>query len=337
MDGQGRKISKSLGNFTDPFKHIAEHGSEIWRLWVASEDYQQDVRISPEILRQLGDTYRKIRNTVRFLLGNLHDFRWPQDALSWQELTGLDQYALMQANEVQRHVQGCFGAYSFHSGVQRLVQWCNVDLSAFYLDVIKDRLYASKADSAARRSAQTAMYVILHDMVRLMAPVFCFTSEEIFGMMPKAEGAPQSVHLTLYPERGDDAPLTALRAGADRDKEALLGQFGRFFEVRPLVTAALENARRLKEIGASVQAHVTFVGGGPALKVLDTFDDAQWADLLIVSQVSRKVTDPAAPLSIEVSVAQGDKCPRCWLYRQLVPRNPQQSDAVCTRCHEALS
>lgn len=337
MDGQGRKISKSLGNFTDPFKHIAENGAELWRLWAASEDYQQDVRISPEILRQLGDSYRKIRNTVRYLLGNLNDFDWQAHAVAWDELQLLDQWAVVQANDVQRHMQTAFEQYNFHSSMQRLMQWCNVELSAFYLDVIKDRLYASAANSRARRSAQTAMYLILNDLVRLMAPVFCFTSEEAYGAMNKATGSPPSVHLTRYPGGDDDDAMALLRTRAAADASEVTKRFGHFFAVRPQATQALETARRGKEIGASVQAQVTFVGSAQALQNLEAFDDATWAELLIVSEVSRKTVQGDDALTVHIAPALGQKCPRCWLLRPLIARSQTSDDAVCARCNEAIS
>jgi isoleucyl-tRNA synthetase len=337
VDGQGRKISKSLGNFVDPFKAIEQEGAELWRLWVASEDYQQDVRISPEILRQLKDAYRKIRNTLRYLLGNLHGFDPSTQSLTFSAMNPLDQFAVGQAQEAVATIRAAYSTYSLHNALQRLLEWCNTDLSAFYLDVLKDRLYASAPQSDARRSAQTALYIIAQDMVRVMAPICAFTSEEAWQHLPHRAGAAKSVHMAYYDDTDASGPDAQLRNAAKAAYPTLLTSFQNVFQVRRTVLAVLEEARRDKRIGSSVQARVVLSGGAQALAPLAAFAPAVWADLLIVSQVEIVAHPDDAPLKVVVEVASGEKCPRCWLYRALVTSPDSTDTAVCARCTKALS
>jgi isoleucyl-tRNA synthetase len=337
VDGAGKKISKSKGNFVDPFVAIEKDGAEVLRLWAAFEDYREDIRLSKEILTRLADSYRKVRNTIRYLLGNLHDFEPTKDAVDAAQMWEVDRYALaMGAQATQRALQS-YGSYAFHNVMQTLVELCTVDLSAFYLDMLKDRLYASPAKSVARRSAQTALYVLLRDLLRLMAPIFCFTAEEAWGLLPRFDTDPQSVHLALYPTMSasgvdaDPAHIMQLRAHIAQEQEVLLSRFGQVREIRRLANTQLEAARREKVIGSSTEAQLVFFGDTNALGPLEAHAPSLWADMLIVSGVAWQAGE--AQLRVEVSKATGEKCARCWLFRPEVGQHSVHSQ-LCARCLE---
>jgi isoleucyl-tRNA synthetase len=333
VDGQGKKISKSKGNFVDPFKAIDKDGAELLRLWVASEDYRDDIRLSQEILTRLSDNYRKVRNTIRYLLGNIADFDPGQHVVAPSELLEVDRYALSLGARAVGRVRAAYDAYSFHVVMQTLVELCTVDLSAFYLDMLKDRLYASRADSPARRSAQTALYLLARDLLRLMAPVFCFTAEEAWQFLPRFPGDPSSVHLALYPAIEEPTTVTAIGKAVSQQAEALLEKYGQVRDVRRSVNAVLEEARRGKVLGASSEAQVTLRAGGDTLDALRTFGTEAWADMLIVSSV--RIEPGGEALAVDVSRASGTKCARCWLYRVEVGKSSAHP-ALCGRCVEAL-
>ena len=200
VDGEGRKQSKSLGNVIPPKQVIDRYGAEIIRLWVASEDYTDDIRISEEILKQLAEAYRRIRNTMRFMLGNLSDFDPAGDMVPLENLGGMDRYLLHRGQELATRMMKSYEEFSFHQAFHALHNFCVVDLSGFYMDVLKDRLYTSAPADPARRGAQTVLYSLLLDMVRLMAPVLSFTAEEVWDHLPQAEDRPPSVHLALFPQ-----------------------------------------------------------------------------------------------------------------------------------------
>ena len=199
LDPQGRAMSKSLGNTVDPVEIADKLGAEIVRLWVASVDFREDVMASDELMQRIADSYRKIRNTFRYILGNLQDFDPARDAVGFAEMHPLDQYILLRAAEVTKDVREHYDNFVFHRLYQRLKDFCIVDLSAIYFDVLKDRLYTSAPKSLARRSAQTALWRLGEALVRLLAPVTSFTSEEVWGFLPAVDGRPESVHLTLVP------------------------------------------------------------------------------------------------------------------------------------------
>ncbi|HET6346896.1 MAG TPA: class I tRNA ligase family protein, partial [Myxococcota bacterium] len=333
VDGQGKKISKSKGNFVDPFKAIEKDGAELLRLWVAGEDYRDDVRLSQEILTRLSDSYRKVRNTIRYLLGNIADFDPAQHLVTPERLLEVDRYALSLGARATERARAAYDGYSFHVVMQTLVELCTVDLSAFYLDMLKDRLYASRADSPARRSAQTALYLLARDLLRLMAPVFCFTAEEAWQFLPKLAGDPGSVHLALYPGIEEPAAVTALAKAVSGEAEVLLEKYGQVRDVRRAVNAVLEEARRGKVLGASSEAQVTLRAGGAALEALQAFSPEAWADMLIVSAVRIEVGEGA--LTVGVRRASGTKCARCWLYRAEVGKSSAHP-TLCGRCVEAL-
>lgn len=337
VDGAGKKISKSKGNFVDPFVAIEKDGAEVLRLWAAFEDYRDDIRLSKEILTRLADSYRKVRNTIRYLLGNLHDFDPMTDAVDADTMWEVDRYALAMGARANKRAMESYGTYAFHGVMQNLVELCTVDLSAFYLDMLKDRLYASPAKSVARRSAQTALYVLLRDLVRLMAPIFCFTAEEAWGLVPRFKSDPASVHLALYPgtsalgKDADPEHIMHLRKAVGTQQDDLLSRFGQVREIRRVANAQLEAARREKTIGSSTEAQLLFRGDAAALGPLETHAPALWADMLIVSSV--KIEPGAGELSVAVSKAFGEKCARCWLYRPEVGQHSAHPQ-LCGRCLE---
>ena len=208
VDGEGRKMSKSLGNGIDPEDVIKEYGADILRLWVASSDYKSDIRISKDILKQLSEVYRKIRNTSRFILGNISDYDPNKDMVEYDKLYELDKWALMKLNKLIKVVDDAYSKYEFHLMFHAIHNFCVIDMSNFYLDIIKDRLYTSKADSVGRRAAQTTMYEILDSLVKILTPVLAFTSEEIWQYMPHKEGDDaESVQLNYWPAQNQSMTI----------------------------------------------------------------------------------------------------------------------------------
>lgn len=334
VDGHGKKISKSKGNFVDPFKTIRRDGAEILRLWVAGEDYREDVRISQEILLRLSETYRKVRNTVRYLLGSLSGFDPNTDLVQAGELEELDRYALAMCASATERMRRGYAEYEFHVVVQRLNELCTVDLSAFYLDVLKDRLYASAALSPLRRSAQSAIYLITRDLLRCIAPVLCFTADEAWQHLPRLAGDPDSVHLALYPGLDEPEGVRDIAQGIAEESDRLRARYDAVREVRRRVNGVLEDARRQSNIGSSVEAWVALSGSGEELSAVSGFSENALADLFIVSRVTVVVDD--SDLEIKVERAPGTKCARCWLYREDVGSTAEHPD-VCCRCAEAIA
>ena len=332
VDGEGKKMSKSLGNFIDPQKMVDQYGAEILRLWVAAEDYTVDIRISDEILKRLVEAYRRIRNTSRYILGNLYDFDCKEDMVPVEEMEEIDRWALYRLQEIIRRVKGAYENYQFHVVYYTLYNFCSVDLSALYLDVLKDRLYTSKAGSQERRSAQSAMYLILDAMTRLLAPVLVFTAEEIWSKMPDYEGKEESIHMTQFPE--EDAAYLDEELG--KKWETLIA-------VKSEISKAIEIARQGKIVGHSLDSCVS-IRAPEKLKIfLEGYLDTM-KTLLIVSQVKivpeDTLSDPYEStefegLKIEVSKALGSKCERCWNYSATVGSNADHP-TICARCVENL-
>ena len=333
VDGNGKKISKSKGNYLDPFVAIEQDGAELLRLWVAGEDYRNDIRLSKEILTRLADSYRKIRNTLRYLLGNLHDFSSERDMLPFDAMLEVDRYALALMHRTVTQVRAAYDEYNFHNVMQAVVELCGVDLSAFYLDLLKDRLYAAAAASPARRSAQTALYIIARDLLRLLAPVFCFTAEEAYLQLPRSASDPESIHLAYYPGHKEGPELQALRQAVNAASGPLIDQYAVVREVRREVNGVLEEARRKKTLGSSTEACVTLYLSAADTAALAHWTTANLADFFIVSEVVRQPGQGAR--KIEVARAAGTKCARCWLYRREVGTLPQHP-ALCQRCVEAV-
>jgi len=321
VSGDGRKMSKSLGNVVSPLDIVAKYGADIVRLWTAASDYSQDVSVSDEIIERTSEAYRRIRNTFRFLLSNLADFD-PETVVAWDDMPELDRHALAALADLSTRVTKSYDDWKFHQVYHAIYGYCVTDLSSFYLDVIKDRLYADAADSLGRRSAQTVIAEVLRTLVRLMAPVLSFTTEEVWQFMPESlrEGA-KSVHLAGWPT----FELPAEQASALRADYAVV------LEVRDVVTKALEDARNAGSIGKSQEARVVVTAPAEMAVVLRARGDVSLAEMLIVSAVT--VAD-GADLAVEVLSAEGEKCPRCWNFRSL--GTDADNPGVCARCAEVL-
>ena len=322
VDGQGRKMSKSAGNVISPFEITERYGAELLRLWAAAEDYRDDIRISGEILDRLVEAYRRIRNTWRFMLGNLYDFD-PKDGLPYGELQEIDRWILHRFMVLVKRVREAYEAFTFHTTYHSVHNFCVVDLSALYLDILKERLYVSSPTSPKRRSSQTALYLILKGMVRLMAPILSFTAEEAWSHLPKEEGDPESVHLASFPEVEE-----ALMDGGLEER------WSRLLEVREQVTKALEGARQRKEIGHSLDARVSIRAPGELIAFLRTFGE-ELREIFIVSQVELQEVSQGV-LQVHVAKARGKKCARCWVYHEEVGRSEEHPE-ICPRCLEVIS
>ncbi|QAT17258.1 isoleucine--tRNA synthetase [Candidatus Velamenicoccus archaeovorus] len=326
VDAQGRKMSKSLGNVISPQEIIKDFGADILRLWVLSSDYNEDVRISKEILNFTADAYRKIRNTARFILGNLNDFDPDADRLGRQELCDIDRWALSRLSQLVDGVTRAYDSYLFYHVFQKLFAFCNEEMSSVYLDILKDRLYTAGRRSKERRSAQTVIYDILDALTRMLAPVLPFTSEEIYRSMRHRKGeVAESVHLSSWP--AFDGAETENGTNKDIDK---------ILEIRPAVLKSLEEERTKGKIGSSLEA-----------KVILTFKDKQASEVFfrfaqqlryffIVSCVELK-TDASlgAPFAISVVHAEGKKCSRCWNYTQDTDVDAAYP-GICGRCVQAI-
>ncbi len=328
VDGDGKKMSKSVGNVTDPQTIIDGYGAEILRLWVASEDYTEDIRISEEILKRLVEAYRRIRNTSRFIMGNLPDFEPEKDAVPYADMEEMDRWILHRLQEVIRRVRDAYELYQFHQVYTTLYNFCTVDLSSLYLDVLKDRLYTSRAVSRLRRSGQTAMYEILETMARLLAPILTFTAEEIWLALPEQPGKPESVHLTLFPE-----------VDSTKIQPELAERWKALIAVKSEVSRAIEVARQNKVVGHSLDAAVRIVAPDD-LRPLMTVKPEDLRAFLIVSAVDvvaaatiengyQSIDIPG--LLVEVSRAKGVKCERCWNYSETVGQSADHP-TLCARC-----
>lgn len=324
MDGEGRKMSKSLGNVIDPLEIMNKLGADILRLWVASVDYTSDVRISDAILNQIAEVYRKIRNTFRFLSGNLFDFDPAKDRVAVEQMTELDRYVLAKLQRVIDRVRKAYDKYQFHVVYHTIHNFCSVDLSAFYLDVSKDRMYVNAPDSVLRRSGQTVMYDVLVALTKLITPILPHTTDEIWKYIPGTDA--ESVQLTDMPEVD---PLL--------ENKELEEKWDRFLKVRDEVLKALEVARKDKVIGNSLGAHLDLYPDGETAAVLAQFENL--AELFIVSSLKVHGEGSAVPadavqyegLAIRVTPAEGEKCERCWMISPDVGKH-EQHKTLCPRC-----
>ena len=331
MDAEGKKMSKSAGNGIDPADVMAKSGADVLRLWVASVDYSQDVNIGDEILDRTSEAYRRIRNTFRFLLGNLDDFDYRSDAVaSWGDLSPLDQWALVRVQHLLHDVEAAYDAYKYHLVYRAVYDYIVSDLSAVYMDALKDRLYSEAPDSLLRRGAQTVLMNILEVLVRVLAPILSFTTDEVWESYPQGlrseNGHPQSVQLAGWPEDSDFMPAVPAE-GAEHVSEA----FGVVLGVREVAMKALEEARGAKEINKSQEASIEITAPRSVLDYTERFAPEVFEELFIVSQVTFVEGDE---LSVRIGRAHGEKCPRCWNYREL-GGNPNHPD-VCKRCGDAL-
>ena len=322
LDGEGKAMHKSLGNAIEPETVIKSSGAEILRLWSASVDFSEDVRFSETIQTRLTDAYRKLRNTFRYMLGNLDGFDPQKDAVPAAEMNELDQWILVRADELVERCRGWYDAFEFHKVYHTVYAFATVDLSSVYFDVLKDRLYTAATKSKARRSAQTALYRLLDALVRLLAPIMSFTAEEVWGHMHR----PGSVHVAYFPAPGD---LTEGIGEAARKRSA---NWDRLIEVRGDVLKSLETARNEKLIGAPLEARLRISANGDLLPFLQQYQ-AELPGLFIVSQVDLGASD--GPLTVAVERAQGQKCERCWKYTMDVGSS-ERYPTVCGSCAGAI-
>jgi isoleucyl-tRNA synthetase len=328
LDEAAKKMSKSLGNVIAPEEVIKTSGAEVLRLLFASVDYTADTCFSQKLLEPQLESYRRIRNTCRFLIGNLHDFEASRDALPLAQLPELDRWILHRLAELNDSCQRAYTNYTFHLVVQQLVNFCAVDLSALYLDIVKDRLYCSPAPSPARRAAQTALDLILDTLVRLMAPILTFTSEEVWGCLPAGRERPANVLLAGF-------------ARLETHDADLAKKWERMFEVRTAVTKALEEARKAGQIGHSLEARVRLYASDGLADLLAA-NEAGLPELFITSQVelaadlgAESASPVLADLRVQVEAARGGKCERCWNYSEAVGTDADHP-GLCGRCREAI-
>ncbi len=327
VDEQGRKMSKSIGNVVAPQEIIKESGADVLRLWVLASDYKSDVSVSKNIIKQVTEVYRKIRNTARYILGNIHDFD-VNSPVEYEDLKEIDKWALTRLNRLIKTCTNAYDRYEFHEAYQAINQFCVVDMSQFYLDIIKDRLYTSKTDSIERRAAQTTMYEILSSLVRILAPMTCFTAEEIWSYMPHKNGEnTESVMLDYYP-----------KVNAKYENEAISLKWDKLIKIKNEVAKKLELARANKEIGLSLEAKVTlFVEGDEYAFIKDQKDLLK--EIFIVSDVeiteNRRNEDAEVSVGVKVERASGEKCERCWMYSETVGES-QDYPTLCERCRDNL-
>ena len=313
-DGQGRKMSKSLGNTVEPQSVTNKLGAEIVRLWVASTDYSGDLNIDDKILARVVDAYRRIRNTLRFLLANVSDFDPAKDAVPHAELLEIDRYALARASQLQAEVLAHFEDYEFHPVVAKLQVYCSEDLGAFYLDVLKDRLYTTAPKSHARRSAQTALWNITHAMLRWMAPFLSFTAEEAW----KVFGGQDSIFFETYAEIG----------GPD---EALMAKWNRIREIRDVANKEVEALRTQGGVGSSLQADLAITAPAADHAILASLGE----DLKFVFITSALALQAGDALAVQAAPSTAAKCERCWHWRDDVGSDAQHP-TICGRCSSNL-
>jgi isoleucyl-tRNA synthetase len=322
LDGQGKKMSKSAGNVVAPQDVITQSGAEILRLWVSAQDYRDDVRISPEILNHLIEAYRKIRNTCRFLLSNLYDFDPATHRVLYDQLPELDRWALMRLEEVKTKVRRAYDEFEFHAIYHALNNYCSVDLSAVYLDILKDRLYTFRAGDPLRRGSQTVLYEIIVAITKLMAPILSFTAEEIWLSLGIQRGGHSSVHLGQFPE-----------ASPEWHDAKLAQRWERLLGYRTQVQGVLEVSRRDKVIGSSLEAAIEIRADADALAFLKTYE-RDLPTLFIVSHV-RLTAVSGGPVTVVAMKSSFAKCERCWNYREAVGKDAAHP-TLCDRCVEAL-
>ena len=328
LDAAGRAMSKSLGNVIEPEEIIASHGAEILRLWVGSIEFRDEARISPEILSRLSEAYRKLRNTFRYLLGNLHDFQPARHSVPPEQMLEIDLWIMVRAETLVADCRRWYQEFAFHKAHHAWTDFATVELSSLYFDVLKDRLYTAAPASLARRSAQTALYRLARALTRLLAPVLIFTCEEVWSSLPRLAGDPESVHLAHFP-----AP-EELTAGFPEARRRRLANWDRLVKVRSTVLKALEEARQKKLIGNGLEARVCLAMDGELGRLLADYA-AELPMLFIVSQVTLEPDSSAGDLAVRVERANGRKCERCWKYSTDVGADAAWL-TICARCVQAV-
>ena len=336
VDGQGRKMSKSIGNIVTPQEVMDKFGGDILRLWVASTDYTGEMTVSDEILKRAADSYRRIRNTARFLLANLNGFDPQRDSVKPEDMMSLDRWAVACALDAQKEIKDAYDNYQFHTVVQRLMRFCSVEMGSFYLDIIKDRQYTTKADSLARRSCQTALWHIAEALVRWMAPILSFTADEIWGYLPQT-ATPRAEF--VFTEEFYEGLF-----GLGENEKLDDAYWQQLIKVRSEVNRVLEIARNDKVIGGGLEAEVTVYANDEYRALLEQLGN-ELRFVLITSKAEVKpLADKPADVAagelegIVVSVARshGEKCPRCWHYSDKIGVNPEHP-TLCPRCVENVA
>ena len=327
VDGEGKKMSKSAGNVIAPEEVINQLGADVLRLWVAAEDYKDDIKISNEILKRLADSYFRIRNTYRFLLGNLYDFSPEKDRVPHHDLHEMDRWALLQLQKLIIRIREAYERFEFHTVYHSVQNFCAVEMSALYFDILKDRLYTFSSFSRGRKSAQTALYEILRALTCLTAPILSFTAEEVWKYLPEEPGREESVHFALFPD-----------VQSEYMDDTLNDRWEQIWEVRAIVTKALEEARKEKVIGLSLDAQVHLHLPEKSFSFLKEYEK----DLKSIFIVSSVILHPAVSgakdekeIRVEVSRAEGKKCERCWNYDLSVGNHPEHQ-TLCERCVKAI-
>ena len=328
MDGQGRKMSKSLGNTILPKDITEKYGADILRLWVSSVDYREDVRISENILQQMSDAYRRIRNTARFLMGNLNNFDYANDKVDYKDMFEIDKWAMHKLEELKEKTTEYYDKYEFYSLFQEITYFCSMEMSSFYLDIVKDRLYCEGTTSIERRSAQTVLTEVLKVLVRIISPVLSFTADEIWERIPEALKEEESVHLSKW-----------IEANPEYLNEELAKKWDKIARLRREVNKKLEAERQTGLIGHSLDARVLLNIANTEYSFIKDYTENEVSDLFIVSQV-KFVNDNLAEseiegISISVEKASGEKCERCWKYDEEVGHDHNHLD-VCPRCASVL-
>jgi isoleucyl-tRNA synthetase len=322
VDGKGRVMHKSLGNGIDPQEVIDQYGADVLRLWVASSDYHADIRISQDILKQLSEAYRKIRNTARYILGNISDFNPDTDMVALDKLLPIDKWAVSKLNELIDKVKQSYDKYEFHIVYHSIHNFCVVDMSNFYLDVLKDRLYTEKADSQSRRAAQTTIYIILDAMTRMLAPILAYTSDEIWKYMPHSS-TDNAEHIIF-----NEMPA---KIAVETD-DSFMSFWDEIHLLRDDVKKSLETLIKDKTIKSSLEAKIILAAGGEKLEFLKKAEP-ELAAAFIVSEV--EIVDNNGELEITVEKAEGEKCERCWTISKTVGQN-EEHPTLCTHCCENL-
>jgi isoleucyl-tRNA synthetase len=315
VDGQGYKMSKSKGNVIAPQKIMDQYGADILRLWVATTDYSGELNISDEIIKRVADSYRRIRNTLRFLCANLEDFDYKKHLVDPNEMLSLDRFAIYKVDELQSIILDHYEKFEFYLAIQKFVAFCSEELGGFHLDILKDRLYTTSEDSFARRSAQTSLYHISHSLMRVMAPVLSFTAHEIWEVLCDDEDH------SIFSDYWYELPKHGLSPDDIQD-------WNHIIKVREEVNKRIEEVREEGKIGSSLQAQITIQTNKDILESLNRFkDDLKF--IFISSDVTIKLHDD--DLNVEVTPSPYKKCERCWHYNESVGQNKQHA-SICKRC-----
>ncbi|MBN2452785.1 MAG: isoleucine--tRNA ligase [Candidatus Omnitrophica bacterium] len=332
VDGEGKKMSKSLGNVITPEQVMKKYGADILRLWVSSSDYSEDIRLSDEILTRLADAYRKIRNTYKYLLSNLYDFDPAKDSVPYEKMAEIDRWILSRLSSVAQAAALHYDEYAFHKVYRDVYSFCVYEISSVYLDISKDRMYTFRADSPERRSGQTAMFGMLSTLLRIMAPILAMTTDEAWGYL-NYPGKSDSVHLEPWPEDN---------FGKWHNEDLEL-KWEKLIALRELVLKKLEEKRGFGDIGSGLEARVILASRDSNFKKLLADNENMLRYLFIVSQVkigdapvsASDTEDPAVPVSIHIEKAKGEKCQRCWSYSESVGSD-KVHPTLCERCVEAV-